>query len=553
MAYIKVENLTFSYNGSNRNALDNISLDVEKGDFVVLCGASGSGKSTLLRMLKKQLLPHGEKSGSVTFGGIEISSIPDRTAASSIGFVMQNPDSQLVTDKVWHELAFGLENLGVAPNVIRLRVSEVSQFFGITNWYHKNTNELSGGQKQLLNLASIMAMNPEVLLLDEPTSQLDPIASIEFLDSVKRINTELGVTVIMSSHSLEDVYSMASKVVVMESGRSQCDGTPIDVAEQMSTMLEHPVYNGLPTPVRMYHGLNLGEKCPLNVKESRDYLARHITNLSSRLVEQVPDNSEDIENIVEISDCYFRYSRNGKDIMKGTDFTVEKGMITAVLGGNGVGKSTLLKVIAGVAKPYAGKVTIDGKNIKSYKGNSLYRGLVAMLPQDPTLLFSRSSVREEIISMKSQGDTSDMLSNEKLVELLDLDKIMEMHPYDISGGEAQKVAFAKVMRLNPSILLLDEPTKGLDPSAKKVLAELLLFIKSQGKTIILVSHDIEFCSMYADKCSMFFDGGIVSEGNARDFFSNNSYYTTASARIAKGFFEGVVTANELIAMARHCL
>lgn len=553
MAYIKVENLTFSYNGSNRKALDDISLDVEKGDFVVLCGASGSGKSTLLRMLKKQLSPHGETSGKVTFEGIDISNIPDRTAASKIGFVMQNPDSQLVTDKVWHELAFGLENLGIAPNVIRLRVSEVSQFFGITEWYHKQINELSGGQKQLLNLASIMAMNPEVLLLDEPTSQLDPIASIEFLESVKRINTELGVTVIMSSHSLEDVYSMASKVVVMESGRSQCDGTPIVVAEQMSTMLGHPVYNGLPTPVRMYHGLNLGGECPLNVKESRDYLSHNITNFTSRLVEQVTDELAEKDNIIEISDCYFRYNRTGSDIMRGTDFTVKKGMITAVLGGNGVGKSTLLKVIAGVAKPYAGRVTIDGKNIKSYKGNSLYRGLVAMLPQDPTLLFSRGSVREEIMSMKSKGDTFEMFSSEKLVEMLELDKIIEMHPYDISGGEAQKVAFAKVLRLNPTILLLDEPTKGLDPSAKKVLADLLLLLKSQGKTIVIVSHDIEFCSMYADKCSMFFDGGIVSEGNAREFFSGNNYYTTASARIAKGFFEGVVTANELIAMARHCL
>ncbi len=553
MEYIKIKDLTFTYSGSARKALDNVSIDIEKGDFAVVCGSSGSGKSTLLKMFKKQLIPKGELIGEITIEGEEIKHMSDHDATRKIGFVMQNPDTQIVTDKVWHELAFGLENLGVAPDVIRLRVSEVSQFFGITTWYHKSTSELSGGQKQLLNLASIMAMNPEVLLLDEPTSQLDPIASIEFLESIKRINNELGVTIIMSSHNLEDVYGMSNKVVVVEDGACQLIGSPIEVASGMSDMQTHPIYDGLPTSVRLYHGMEIGGVCPLNVKEAREYLSLNIQNKNSILMEKDQAVPKVNDNVIEISGCYFRYNRNGHDIIKGAELRVERGEITAILGGNGVGKSTLLKVIAGVAKPYAGKVIIEGKNIKSYKGNSLYRGLIGMLPQDPTLLFRRNTVREEILSMKSNMEESTIVTDEELVKLLNLEKILDLHPYDISGGEAQKVAFAKVLKSNPSIVLLDEPTKGLDPLAKRVLADLLLSLKSQGKTIIIVSHDIEFCSMYADRCSMFFDGGIVADGNAREFFSGNSYYTTASARIAKGFFEGVVTTNQLIAISRHCL
>ena len=553
MAYIKIENLTFSYNGSERKALNNVRIEIEKGDFTVVCGSSGSGKSTLLRMLKKQLIPKGNLTGKAMLNSVEISNIPELESVSKIGYVMQNPDAQIVTDKVWHELAFGLENLGCSKDIIRLRVSEVSQFFGITDWYHKSTNDLSGGQKQLLNLASVMAMTPDVILLDEPTSQLDPIASIEFLDSIKRINNELGVTVIMTSHNLEDVYGMATSIVVMEDGVSQSIGTPISVASDMESMKDHPVYEGLPTSVRMFHGLAKGGICPLNVKEAREYLSDKITCFDSRLVEVEEKLEKPNDDVVKISNCYFKYSRTGKDVLRGASISVQRGKITAIVGGNGAGKSTLLNVIAGVSKPYAGTILIDGKNIKSYKGNSLYRGLVAMLPQDPTLLFSRGSVREEIMSMKALSGECCVMSDEALTAMLDLDKIMDLHPYDISGGEAQKVAFAKVLKTDPSILLLDEPTKGLDPLAKKVLAELLLLLKSQGKTIIIVSHDIEFCSIYADRCSMFFDGGIVAEGNSSDFFSGNRYYTTASARIAKGYFEGVVTTNQLIAMAKHCL
>ncbi len=553
MAYIKIEDLTFKYNDAKSYALSNINLDVQKGDFVLLCGKSGSGKSTLLKMLKREITPKGDKTGSINIDDLDINQLDSKSSASKIGFVQQNPDNQIVTDKVWHELAFGLENLAVTPSQIRLRVSEVSEFFGITKWYHKSTSELSGGQKQLLNLAAIMAMNPDILLLDEPISQLDPIASIEFLQSVRRINTELGVTVIMSSHHLEDIFAMSSKVVVMDSGAIQIDGTPATVAEKMQDMQNHAVYSGLPTPVRMYHGLDKGGVCPLNVKESREYIASHITKSKSRLMQQDQSGITSMENVIEVSNCYFRYNRNGRDIISGANFTVKKGIITAILGGNGAGKSTLLKAMAGVVKPYAGSINVCGKNIKSYKGSSLYKGLISMLPQDPTLLFSRSTVREELESAKPLRDDPQIIPNEQLTQLLDIEYIMDMNPHDISGGEAQKVAFAKILKLNPSILLLDEPTKGLDPSAKKVLADILLSLKGSGVTIVLVSHDVEFCSMYADICSMFFDGGIVSESDARGFFTANSYYTTASARIAKGFFDGVVTTSELIAMARHCI
>ena len=268
MAHFKIEDLTFSYPITGRRSLEHVDLTIYRGDYVVLCGQSGSGKTTLLRHLKTVLTPHGQRSGRILFGGRDLAEIPTAEQAAKIGFVMQNPDDQIVTDKVWHELAFGLESLGVDSGTIRLRVAEMASYFGITSWFHRDVSELSGGQKQLLNLASIMAMQPQVLILDEPTSQLDPIAAADFLSTVRRINIELGTTIIITEHRLEDIYHCADQVIVMDRGRVIANDRPRLVGEQLWKQ-RSPMFAALPTPVRVFYDSGAPGDCPLTVREGR--------------------------------------------------------------------------------------------------------------------------------------------------------------------------------------------------------------------------------------------------------------------------------------------
>ena len=237
MNCIEVKNFSFQYPKESHAALYQVSMEVEEGSFVVLCGKSGCGKSTLLRQFKSVLASHGEKKGEILYGGQNLEDVDLRTQSAEIGYVLQNPDNQIVTDKVWHELAFGLESLGYDTPTIRLRVAEMASYFGIHSWFLKNVSELSGGQKQLLNLASVMAMHPKLLILDEPTSQLDPIAASDFLETVRKINRDIGTTVILTEHRLEDVIPWADKVYVMDKGRMIADGTPNEIGEDRKSVV----------------------------------------------------------------------------------------------------------------------------------------------------------------------------------------------------------------------------------------------------------------------------------------------------------------------------
>ena len=251
MECFKVENLSFTYPNRESETISNVNFEVSSGEFILVCGKSGCGKTTLLRLLKPSLAPYGTLCGNISFAGSPVSEYDDRAQAERIGFVMQNPDNQIVTDKVWHELAFGLESLGCKTPEIRTRVSEMASFFGIQDWFYKNVTELSGGQKQLLNLASVMVMQPSVLILDEPTSQLDPIAAQEFLNTLKKINRELGISVILSEHRLEDAFPLADRVIVMDGGKIIADDTPGETGKILRDM-NHSMYRALPTPVKVY-------------------------------------------------------------------------------------------------------------------------------------------------------------------------------------------------------------------------------------------------------------------------------------------------------------
>lgn len=553
MALIEIENLSFAYSGAQRAALKNINLSVESGDFVLLFGESGCGKTTLLKLIKKQLRPNGKLDGSVKFKGTDISALDERVSAAEIGFVMQNPDNQTVTDKVWHELAFGLESLGEKTDVIRRKVAEICGFFGIGEWFNKRTCELSGGQKQLLALASVMVMNPSVLILDEPTAQLDPIAAAEFFASLKKINEELGVTVIIAEHRLEEVFPLANKVVFLDDAELIMCDTPRNVGKRLSeSEKSHKMSIGLPAAVRLYYALGKSGVCPLTVKEGKKFLSENYPRNIPRLTVDLP-SYKDRRAAIEISGGYFRYERELPDVLRGLDLTVYENELLCILGANGAGKTTLLRVISGVKRLYKGKLRIWGKKIKEYNGNSLYRGNIACLPQNPQNLFVKNTVEADLLEItqiagykKEEGKKA----VEEVSAKVGISRLLKSHPYDLSGGEQQKAALAKILLIKPAVLLLDEPTKGLDAYFKREFAHILSDLKSEGKTIVIVTHDVEFAACYADRCAMFFDGQIVSVANRVDFFATNSFYTTAAARMTRPMYENAVTVEMAAELCR---
>ena len=542
MAHFNIENLTFSYAAAKgRHSLENVSLKVEQGEFLVLCGKSGSGKSTLLRHLKTVLTPNGKRTGEILFRGVPLSKVSDREQAAKIGFVMQNPDDQIVTDKVWHELAFGLESLGCDQKTMRARVAEMACYFGIQDWFHRDVCNLSGGQKQLLNLASIMAMQPEVLILDEPTSQLDPIAASDFLNTVRKINRELGTTVIITEHRLEDIFPYADRAVVMDGGKVIADDAPRNVGKLLYEQ-HHPMFTAMPTPVRVFYGAAGVGECPLTVREGRSWLSKAFPQTPQYPAIPAPELSEETApSALSLKELWFRYEKDSPDILRGVSAEVPKGSLYAILGGNGAGKSTTLKAICGICKPYRGKVTLFGKQIDKYKNRQLFSHCLAMLPQDPKSLFVKKTVREDLEEM-----TKDKALIEETAATCQITSLLDSHPYDLSGGEQQRAALAKVLLTQPKLLLLDEPTKGIDSFFKETFAKILANLKKQGITIVMVSHDVEFCARYADLVTMFFDGQILTTDTPRRFFGSNSFYTTAAHRMSRHVFDMAVTAEDVI-------
>ena len=547
MAHFHIENLTFSYPTSKeKHSLEDICLDIAQGEFVVLCGRSGSGKSTLLRHLKTVLTPAGKRTGEVFFKGVPLKDVSDRDQAAKIGFVMQNPDDQIVTDKVWHELSFGLESLGCDQKTMRARVAEMACYFGIADWFHRDVATMSGGQKQLLNLASIMAMHPEVLILDEPTSQLDPIAASDFLNTVRKINTELGTTVIITEHRLEDIYPYADRAVVMEQGKIIADDIPAKVGQLLYEQ-NSPMFAAMPTPVRVYYGSGGTGISPLTVRQGRSWLSQSFPEAPKYNAIPAPELSEATGEIaLSLKELWFRYERDSADILRGVSAEVPKGSLYAILGGNGAGKSTTLKAISGICKPYRGKVSVFGKPVEKYKNRELFQNCLAMLPQDPKSLFVKKTVREDLEEMTQDGQK--VLEIAALCQVSDL---LDSHPYDLSGGEQQRAALAKVLLTSPKLLLLDEPTKGIDSFFKETFAGILKDLQKQGITIVMVSHDVEFCARYADEVAMFFDGQILTTDTPRRFFGNNSFYTTAAHRMSRHVFSMAVTAEDVIDLYRQ--
>ncbi|MDF2841873.1 MAG: ykoD 1 [Herbinix sp.] len=532
MDILQIKELNFTYPSCGNKILDNISFNVKDGDFVVVCGETGCGKSTLLRMLKKELIPVGERTGAVYYNHILLDELKDEISASEIGFVLQKPENQIVTDKVWHELSFGLENMGLPSAVIRRRVSEMSSYFGIGEWFSKEVNELSGGQKQLLNLASILVMQPKILILDEPTSQLDPIAAADFIATLQKLNRELSLTILLVEHRLEEVFPIANMVLMLEKGQVVNYDTPVKVAGMLRE--NERMMCAMPSAVRLFHHFDINTKCPITVKEGRRFIEENFTNEINELQRNQPMRSKEV--VLQFKDVWFRYHKDARDILKGTTFSVFQNEIFCILGGNASGKTTMLGAAAGIHRSYAGSIKLYGQKINSFKNGKLYKNNLALLPQDVATVFVGNTVEEDLCE----------ISKDNIAIPFDISGLLKNHPYDLSGGEQQICALAKVLLQKPRVLLLDEPTKGVDAFAKQGIINILKDLKRMGLTIIIVTHDVEFAASCADRCALCFDGNIVSSDVPELFFTDNNFYTTAANRMTRYLYEKIVTIEDAI-------
>lgn len=546
MAFLQVENLSFTYPTAKVKALDEVCFSLEKGSFNLLIGRSGCGKSTLLRLLKPQISPFGQRSGTALLENTPL----NKLGFEKIGFVGQRPEEQLVTDKVWHELAFGLENMGLSQQEIYNRVGEICNYFGMGEWYHKPTATLSGGQKQLLNLAAVTVMQPQLLILDEPTAQLDPIAAANFISTLKKLNRELGITVLLCEHRLEEVFSV-DRILALQDGKLIFNGTPKACC---GALKNNALHAGFPAAVRLWQSLNLNTPCPVTVVEGRRFLDTHF----SALHQAVPKKSKALPKtpVLEAKGLYFSYDRAEKDVLRGLDFTLCKGELFSLIGGNGSGKTTLLHVLAGLQKPYRGRYRVLGQKLSAYTQNSLYRGHLALLPQDPVTVFVKPTLKEdfeEILAAASLPKEQHAAAIEKVAEQFEITPFLSKNPLDLSGGEQQRCALAKLLLTNPEIILLDEPTKGMDAETKNRFGCLLQKMQQAGKTVLTVTHDIEFAAAFSTRCGLFFDGRVVSSNEPNAFFAQNCFYTTAACRMAKEHVPNAVLVEEVAAVCQSFL
>lgn len=551
---IEIEDFSFEYPTSkNIFTLKNINLSIKAGEFVAVCGLSGSGKTTLLRQLKPILASYGKRSGNILFKGRNINELSQREEASEIGFVQQKPENQVVTDKVWHELAFGLESLGYSTRDIRLKVGEMASYFGIEDWFYKSVNELSNGQLQLLNLASIMTMQPEILILDEPTSQLDPIAASNFIDTLKKINMDLGTTIFLSEHRLNEVIPISDKVLLLDDGKVVFFDVPEKLGHYFQTN-EDPMIKSMPVPMKIFSQIENVKNVPLTINEGRTLVNKLIKkeNSEENLEIQNNDSNKVSDTVIEVNEVYFRYEKHSNDILKGINLEVKEGDIYSILGGNGAGKSTLLKLISRIYPPMRGNLKISGKNLSEISTKELFDENLAHLPQNPQDLFLKKTVKEELEDVigKRKLNLEDEYNINKIMDLVNISHLVNSHPYDLSGGEQQRLALAKILLLNPKIILMDEPTKGMDGYFKDEFKDILDNLKSRGVTILIVTHDVEFAAEVSDKCALLFQGEFISKGSSREFFKGNYFYSTASNKIFRQRVENVITVDDAIKILR---
>lgn len=526
MEILATQSLSFTYPNATTNALKEINIQVQQGEFVVLCGPSGSGKSTLLRLFKPEIAPHGKKEGSLSFQGKPLEELDPMVRAKELGMVFQDPENQIAMDNVMEELIFGMENLGFTTEQMRKKIAEMVNFFGLNHLLDKKTDELSGGQKQLINLAAVLLLEPTVLLLDEPTAQLDPIAAKEFIHMLQRLNDEFGLTIVIVEHRLEELFPVASRVILLENGKLLHDMPPREMIRELR--IHEKMRNFLPSSALLYLYFQpdgKAEDIPLNVKETRQWLQGQKVEWEEPSTVKVTAK----QPILELQEVDYQYAKNTPPVLYNLDLTIFDGEWLAVVGANGTGKSTLLKVIGGILKAQHGTMKFNGKKVKKWDLQK-----VSYLPQNPKLFFIHDTIKKEFDSLaKQHGIDHSEARIQELVGKFQISHLLNRHPYDLSGGELQKAALVGSLLVEPTILLIDEPTKGMDPESKSAFGDFVSTLVEEGLTVVMVTHDIEFAATYATRCSMLFQGQITVTENTRDFFHENTYYTTVLNRATR--------------------
>lgn len=538
VAQIEIRDLSFTYPDAEKPALSHNSLQIAQGQFVVLFGASGSGKSTLLRLLKKEIQPHGKMAGEIFIDGNPLS----EQNSSEIAYVFQDPENQVVADEVLHELVFGLENIGMRTNEMRNKVAEMVHFFGIEHLLSRKTHELSGGQKQQINLASVLLMQPDILLLDEPTAQLDPVTAKEFLNILVHLNEEFGMTIVLAEHRLDEAISLADKIVMMEEGCIVEQGDPRTVLARLWPTGNRPFIPSIPTVALSLAGPSDNTILPLTVKEGRPWLAGKTFAFQPE-AQEYPAKKEEF---LKAKNLYYQYSKENT-VLKELTLSLQKGERYALLGGNGSGKSTFLKIAAGILKPLYGKVYLEQKAI-SFKGDKDTIRKIGYLPQNLKPFFVQETVEMEIKASMEMFGIANQEKLDRLIKQFDISHLLKRHPYDLSGGELQKAALVCLLIREPKLLILDEPTKGLDAISKHNFSKILNDLTREDITILFSTHDVEFAASHATRCGMLFQGQITAEDSPREFFEGNFFYTTMIQRLfrhEKGF--RLITLEEAVA------
>lgn len=525
---IEVRGLRFVYPGAEAPVLDGLDWAVPQGAFALLVGGTGSGKSTLLSLLKPEIAPAGERAGELRVLGEDVAGMDVRASAERVGYVFQDPENQIVCETVWHEMAFGLENLGVSRDEMRRRVAETSYFFGLEDWLHRDTDTLSGGRKQLLSLAAVLALRPRVLLLDEPTSQLDPVAEKNFLHALFRVNRELGCTVVVATHQPCPMLEYATCAYRIEGGRVR------EVADMASLGCREPLLSdGMPgwgaarcakNGVFCRREGNLGSIEPSEdgsgakntpkMDKSSEFVAQASLENSSEAFPRA-DGGRILQKMhggsaTTLSEGWFRYDRAGGWVLRGLDVTFSTGAVHAIVGGNGCGKSTMLSVLAKTAKLQRGRMVRGA-------------GSAALLPQNPKALLVAETVRDELMEWAPTCGYDEAAARGRAAQL-GLDGLDARHPYDLSGGQRQLLALAKLLLIGPELLLLDEPTKGLDLASRRIIARALRDHAQAGGTVIMATHDLDFAEQVSDDIAMMFDGEIACMEPPADFFADNVFY-----------------------------
>lgn len=534
--YITINNLTYKYPGNQKITLNNININIEQGDIVLVCGNSGSGKSTLGKCIAGSV-PNfygGTISGEIKINNKNIKGFTPKELAEKITMVFQDPERQLLMNKVHREIAFGLENIGIKSEVIKRRVYESMEFCGIEKLAERDIISLSGGEKQKVAVTSALAYMPECIIFDEPTSQLDPNSAEEIINIISKINEELGITIILIEQRMEKCFSIADKILLINHGAIDFYGDKDDLYKS-----NDPYFiEFMPQYLKLSKILKFN-KMPLSIRETRKKL--NTFNICRH--DSIEKKTDIDEPIIKISNLCFSYDGN-ESALKNINININNGEFVEIMGPNGAGKSTLFKSMMGFTK-YKGSIKLFGKEVSKYKRHDLIKN-IGYISQNPNDYISKETVYDEIkFTLDNYGIKKYELIDAALNNL-GIDNLKYRNPRDISGGEKQRVAIASVLVMEPEIILLDEPTRGLDFNTKKLLGNTLRELNKKGSTIIMITHDIEFAAEFANKFILLFNGEAIQTGTKEEVFTGGTYYNTSMNKLFRNIDDAIFTIDDVL-------